>query len=138
MSRYTVLLYLLLAFAGCSQPQPPKLDQTTKRLAILSSVYMQANQQLGRAPTRFEELKPYFPATLGNFEEGCKSDRDGQPFVVTWGHDTRGPQEKVFVLAYEQSGDKGKRYAADIMQMVSEATPEDFAKLPFPPGHTPK
>jgi hypothetical protein len=132
------LSVLLLAILGCAQPQPPKLDNTNKRLALITSVYMQANQKLGRAPAQFADLQPYFPASAGNFEEACKSDRDGQPFVIVWGHDTRGPQDKTFVLAYEQQGAQGKRYTADIMQMVTEVSNQDFATLPFPPGHTPK
>ena len=87
---------LTLVLAGCTHAPAPKIDGTSKRLAVLSGVYLTACRELGHAPQNFDELKPYFPATAGDLETQCSSERDGRPFVVLWGYDTRGPQEKTW------------------------------------------
>jgi hypothetical protein len=124
--------------AGCTRAPAPRIDPTNQRLAVLSGAYLAACRDLGRPVRSFEELKPFFPATTGDVEAQWKSDRDGRRFVVLWGYDPRGPQEKTWVIAHEEVGVNGKRYVADIMQSVVEVPDADFPALPFPPGHAPK
>jgi hypothetical protein len=133
-----LVITVAVLMAGCTSAPAPQIDGTHKRLAVLSGAYLTACRELGHPPHGFDELKPYFPATTEDLEAQSKSERDGRPFVVLWGYDPRGPQEKTWVIAYEEVGVNGKRYVADIMQSVVEVPAADFAALPFPPGHAPK
>jgi hypothetical protein len=116
-------LWFLLAgaaLAGCSAP--PGLvvkQQDTENLSKIWMAYDQASRQQG-APQNVEQLKPFLKQH-GEPETILNSPRDGLPYVILWGKNTRTVGLKTMpppLLAYEQQGVDGTRYVLTVMGVM--------------------
>jgi hypothetical protein len=128
--------YLLLAIAGCGSGNDLKDPPASFfRLKAISLAYVQATDQLERAPQSKDDIIPFLKQQ-GDPQELLRSSVDDQDFVINWGIDYRkmNPQERYStVTAYEKVGSSGKRWVLQY-RTVSLATESELAKMTFPPG----
>ena len=133
-----VVLSCLLA-GGCgpgTAPPPAPQEVHLKQLAILYGKYTGRHQ--GQGPKSEDDFKAFIkklpPADLAgadpnNIDALFTSPRDGQPYKVLYNvrMASPGPQGAP-VIAYEQTGEGGRRYVADALGGVQELDEEAFAK----------
>jgi hypothetical protein len=134
LARGLGLAALLLAGSGCGPDvTTTELPEGEQNLRYLAMAYMQAATNLGRSPRDLDEIKPVLK-DFGDPEKLSRSPRDGQPYVIVGGVPLR---QGTPILAYEQTGQDGRRQVVDLRMVVREVTPEEFASLQFPPNHQP-
>ena len=124
---------------GCQQT-PNTVVHTPPDTSALRGIiryYSTAASELGRPPQNMEELKAVLAPLTIEPDKYLRSTRDGEEFVVVWGLQLH-QQSPNTIIAYERRGVDGKRLVLDLNAMVREVTPEEFAKLKFPKGHTPE
>jgi hypothetical protein len=125
-----------LVSCGCSN----KVGTTPanfERLRLLTTAYVEANQELGRAPANADDLEPFLKKH-GNPAELLRSHQNNEEFVILWGVDQRTKDEAAGsgVIAYEKSPRKGLRYVG-FSTYVVELSEEQFRALKFPSNHNP-
>lgn len=140
MSRLLLLAALLVAAAGCGQPDPkpfpPDTVAAAELFAKLPPAYRQAYQAKKMPPTA-DDLKPYLQRH-GDSIASLVSPRDGKPIVLVpfVPDDKIGPGEEA-ILAYEAEGVNGERMLVDSRGTIRIANPEEFAAIKFAGGHKP-
>jgi hypothetical protein len=124
--------------AGCGAPPEREVSGPRKSLRAINTAYMRATDKLNRGPANLKELLPYLKEQ-GEPDQLLRSTDDGQEFVIIWGVDHRNvaaAKKSATVLAYEKTGQGGKRYVLRA-SAVLHMTDEEFRQAPFPPGHKP-
>ena len=130
-----VLICITVAGCGQSGPKPPALTDGNLLRGVVST-YVTAQRDLGRPPQKMEELKAVLAPVDKDTEKYLRSKRDGEEFVVVWGQNLdNAPTDTI--VAYERKGVNGKRMIVTRAGDTREVTPEEFAQLKFPKGHTP-
>ena len=138
-ARFVALLPLLttlcLSPVACSR----RLQQTGHDpgpLRELSVAYLQATQNLNRAPKDADELVPFL-APGKDVHSLLVSPADGEPYVILWGTDPRQDVSvKPLVIGYEKQGRRGARMVFTAMGVVL-MTERGFLAARFPDGHKP-
>lgn len=132
------VLLLLLDAAGCSRSASNVDIGDIEGLRKVAAAYSRAAARTGHPPAKPADLKPFLPEGE-DVERLLISPRDGQPYVILWGVDSRpgkgGPTP--LVIGYEKKGKNGIRFVFLDMGVVS-MTDGDFAKANFPQGHKPE
>lgn len=108
------------------------------RLRAVGTAYWRASDALKRPPRSAEELKRFLPEVPGTDPDNVLvSPNDQKPFVIVANVNVRsvGPSDAVDVLAYEQTGSGGSRYAVDSRLSVRRFSESEFEKLHFPADH---
>jgi hypothetical protein len=137
-------LLLSISGYGCggahkSPPPPPSAFQ----LKTIAMAYAEATDRLDHPPESKEEFLPYLKDIIKdnkewtNPEDILRSKNDGQEFVIHWGVDCRdlqGLPQKMPVVAYEKTGQDGKRQVLQGRRWVRVVSDDEFAELPFPQG----
>jgi hypothetical protein len=130
-----IALVMLSLSAGCRAQPEAEVSGPRKSLRAINTAYMRATDKLNRGPANLNELLPYLKEQ-GEPEQLLRSTDDGQEFVILWGVDHRaaGAGKKAPVIAYEKTGQGGKRYVL-CARAVLHMTDEEFRQASFPPGH---
>jgi hypothetical protein len=134
-----IIAAVLLAAAGCSSPAVKEVDAGDPgALRKIASAYGRATAKNDRPPTKPADLKPFLPDGE-DVDQLLISPRDGQPYVIFWGFDSRPGKsgESPVVIGYEKAGKGGTRFVFLDMGVVS-MTDAEFAKATFPPGRKPE
>jgi hypothetical protein len=130
---------VIVALIGCGsrgQQTGPTPTNDANNLRGIIRYYMLATRDLGRPPQNIDELKATLAGAVEDPSPYFRSNRDGQEYVVVWGLQLQElPLDTI--LAYERTGAGGKRMVVNLDGVAREVTPEEFAKLKFPKGHTP-
>ena len=132
-----MMLAPTLGLIGCSGRADRTFNPAEERLLTISNAYLLAASKLDRAPTGFEDIKPYLAGT--DSEEILVSPNDGEKFVIIWGvdyHKLKPARENPFTIGgYERKGTAGKRYVLRYPRSVVLMTDEELGKAVFPAGH---
>src|SRR3954453_19530769 len=109
-SSLGLLAILVLGLAGCSQPRRTE-DPETTNLRRIYQAFRLCDDFKRRGPKDLDELKHWLGelGEPGTPEEFLISRRDGQPFVIYYGHSIR-PEGGDVVLVHEKDGAEDKRY----------------------------
>src|SRR5262249_48330528 len=95
-------------------------------LSTIGRAYYAATEKMGHPPANEEQLRPFLRA-LGDPAEILRSPRDGEPYVIVYGFDTRKPFDMPPpIWGYERQGADGQRYVITVMG-VNLMTDEEFA-----------
>jgi hypothetical protein len=107
-------------------------------LRKVAAAYTRAVVRTGRPPSGPAELKPHL-APGDDPDRLLISPRDGQPYVIFWGVDSRpGKGGKTpLVIGHEKKGKGGVRFVFLDMGVVS-MTDAAFAQANFPEGRGPE
>jgi hypothetical protein len=125
--------FLLLPIAGCGTGEP---ERDGADLNALSTYYLDyARSQRTPPPNEqaFRDFIAEIPAerrqqlNAQDIDTIFVSPRDGKPYVVVYGEETKGEIPDVF--AYEQEGADGKRWVARSLGYVSEVEASEFQQL---------
>jgi hypothetical protein len=129
---------LLAAAPGCSKAVKEVDAGDPGPLRKIAAAYGRATAKNDRPPVQPADLKPFLPDGE-DVDKLLVSPRDGQPYVIFWGVDSRPGKagESPTVIGYEKAGKDGTRFVFLDMGVVS-MTDADFAKSNFPPGHKPE
>jgi hypothetical protein len=129
-------IFASLLTIGCSRgPVLGKTSVTYERLRLLTTAYMEANQELGRGPANVQDLEPFLKKQ-GDPTASLRSEQD-EEFVVLWGVDHRAGQGTGSnVVAYERSARNERRYVGFVSYVV-ELSEDQFRALVFPNNHQP-
>jgi len=128
----TCLLAAITVIAsGChSSASTGANKQETSRLKPLLVLYTSATTALHHPPQNEAEFKKYIASQRGrmldvlhveNPDELFVSERDGQPYVISYGPPPSGKERNV--VAYEKDGVEGKRmvgYASGVVVALDE------------------
>ena len=144
MNRIAVLPGLaFLMLVGCGTREVKPLDEETmksvRHMQKIGVAYNQAYQASREPPNSADELKKFLKHEPGGADP-LVSLNDGKPVVIVPGvPKDAAPEPGVrSIVAYEQTGVKGKRMMVDIRGMVHTVTDKEFAEIKFAGGHTPK
>lgn len=131
----TAAVGMAILVAGCGPAEirrENKTDPTIPRLMTLGAAYITTTLKNGRPPAGPEDLRGMLPAA-----EALVSPRDGAPFTIFWGVDTRSSlawAKSRPILAHESRGVDGSRYVLTTAQTVELVTDEELRASSFPPG----
>jgi len=141
----SVALLVGLLASGCGSPPPKPESQDTVHLRALGRLFgkYQATHQ-GKAPPGDKEFKDFvrtLPKTelegvgvdAANTDSLFVSSRDSQPFVIRYKQVASAPVGLPVVLAYEKTGQGGKRLTVNTMAGVDELDEATF-KQKVPEG----
>jgi len=144
-----------LAAGGCSQQPATPSNGGEEALYRLYEAYTNAEQTLQRPPRSAAEIAPHVPQRAGSLDHCLVSPNDEQEFVVFWGVKTlpRGPllQQRwpkpsaayaaadptapLFpILAYERTGNAGRRYCLFVTGVVHPLNEAAFAAATLAAG----
>jgi hypothetical protein len=135
---HVIALLTVILCAGCSAPPEAEISGPRKSLRAINTAYIRATDKLDRGPANLKELLPYVKQQ-GDPDQLLRSTDDNEAFVIIWGVDYRkyaAEKKKAPVIAYEKTGQGGKRYVLR-GRAVLHMTDEEFRQAPFPPGHKP-
>jgi hypothetical protein len=132
--------YLLLAglLLGCGPPAEVPDPDVKQHLRSLLEVYQMYINEKRAAPPNEQALRSYVAALPADKKAGVflpadlnhlfVSVRDGKPFVITYGG-VPDPAGEPAGLAWEQTGQNGKRFVALTMGYVEEYDEASFQAL---------
>ena len=121
---------VLATVAGCGKPEA-SAKSGGPRMGTLVSMHNRMETTTGRLPPNEEAFKKFITENgapmlervgVTSVDELFISERDGQPFVVTYGKYPTGMTEKI--VAYEKNGSDGQRlvgYSIGAVELVDEA-----------------
>jgi hypothetical protein len=118
--------------AGCSSAnRSGEKSKEVEAIVHVGFAYRDASNVLKRGAASVEEIRPYLKK-YGDPDQLLVSPNDGQPYHIVWGvvpgRPTAGaPAQRL--LAYEESGKGGKRYALDCMMKVYHLTDAEFTRM---------
>jgi len=137
-SSLGLLAIIVLGLAGCSKP-PRTEDPDTTNLRRIYQAFRLCDDFKRRGPNDLDELKRWLGelGEPGKPEDFLISRRDGQPFVIFYGHAIR-PEGGDVVLAHEKDGAADKRFVLTLGGSVKAMTDEEFAKARFASKKAPK
>jgi hypothetical protein len=127
-------LALLIAMGCSSARQPGDLSPEEKAITNVGLAYRDASAALRRGPASAEELAPFLKK-YGDPDQVLVSPNDGQPYHIVWGLIPSRPDKRFQtqrLLAYEESGKDGKRYALDCMLKVHRLTDKEITDMQGP------
>lgn len=130
--RRGLLALILLGLAGCSAQPPRTEDPDTTNLRRIYQAFRLCEDFKRRGPRDVDELKHWLGqlGEPGTPEEFLISRRDGQPFVIHYGHAIN-PGAGDVVLAHEKDGAGGRRYVLTLSGHVKPLSDAEFAKAQF-------
>lgn len=136
-----LLVLVGIAVVGCgdvpSHEQQEEASAEYDRLSAISTAYNDYTAKNNKPPTGPDELKPFFPESVDSATV-FTSARDGQPYVIIWGTDSRKQSgNRPLVFGYEQTGKDGSRMVLTGFG-VMEMTDTQFKYAVFPPGEKTK
>lgn len=125
--RDGVTLALVLALTGCGDSSSaPDADpyQTKVEVKILSSAYLSAIVEIGKSPSKVEDLKLPDSGMV-------KAVKNGK-YVVVWDVPTKA-DEKTIIL-YEKDAPTRGGFVATLDGEVTKMTPQEFRAAPKAAG----
>lgn len=135
--KHVGLLISLLLLLGCRGAQTETArKQETSHLRSLVTLHNFAASKLGHRPATEAEFKKFIANNakpmldtlkISSPDELFVSERDGQPFVVIYGKPPAGAGADL--IAYEQTGVAGKRFAGFSLGNIEEVDEQRFAEL---------
>ena len=136
-----ILVAIVLPAISCGPSESvTHIPADHARLKALVTVYAYSCRDLQRPPETFEELLPICKqAKIENPGEYFTSTRDGQPYVIIWGLDLERRYLGAGVpIAYEHTGEDGKRLVVTCNQEIKELSAEELAQAKWPAEHEPE
>jgi len=133
---HLMLLVCIVALAGCREAATQARQRQSSHLRSLLTLFNLAESKLGHRPANEAEFKSFIKdkgqATLdalhlASVDDLFISDHDGQPFIVLYGEQPKGPTHEV--VACEQKGVEGKRLAGYSLGAIFEIDDEGFAAI---------